>query len=272
MQFYREDGHRCQVAVDKLVQFVKEHGTTAQHKRALEVQLPTSPIYDFLEGRLPHPSHTYVRLAEITENEEKEQINREIGERRTRLGARIVQVTADVKREVYDRSSLEALYQSVIDWSNDDGVRREYEEKLLQRAYDTLAVLPPDRKPPKRQQVMKMAHGMVIIKHPFDLAWRIELEWTDIERLEGWDVGVLRDFVEYFPDKGVSKVLKGYLSSELSPFPTVPKQVEDAEEDRDISISLEERLLLMTVGYVFEDQPRHADSTRTVWMMPKIPC
>jgi Tetratricopeptide repeat len=78
---------------------------------------------------------------------------------------------------VYERSELEDLYQHIIDWTNEDELRRTYEEKLLRHAYDTLVVLPREKKAKKRDQVMKLAHGMVIIKHPFLLAWQIELEW-----------------------------------------------------------------------------------------------
>ena len=58
-------------------------------------------------------------------------------------------------------------------------MRREYEEKLLQRAYNTMVVLPRGQKREKREQVQRLAKGMVVIKHPFLLAWRIEMEWKD---------------------------------------------------------------------------------------------
>ena len=247
-----DDLHRCQSAVDKVVQFAKENGTFAQYRRALEVQLPTSSLYDFLEGRLPPPSHTYTRLAEITESNERERINKEIGARKTRLGARIGQVTTEVKREVFGSSSLEELYQNIIDWSHDDELRRQYEEKLLQRGYDTLLILPKEQKPGKKDQVIKLAHGMVIIKHPFHLAWRIELEWKDFDQFEEWDVNVLEQFMEFFPEEGLSRVLNGYLSSDLTPFSTRLKSNDDlaeGEERPEIAISPEDRLLLMAVNF-----------------------
>jgi superkiller protein 3 len=175
----RDDAHRAQGSINKLVDFTRQNGTQAQYAKALATQLPTSPVYSFLEGRLPHPSLTYTRLAEITESSEMELINRLIGERKTRLGARITDVTAETKREVYQKSELESIYQNIIDWTNEDETRRMYEEKLLQRAYDMLVVLPMENKKDKREQVMKLAHGMVIIKHPFLLAWQIEFEWKD---------------------------------------------------------------------------------------------
>ena len=258
-----EDKHKSQSAVDKLTAFVRTRGTRSQLKRILEIQLPTSPIYSFLEGRLPHPSHTYTRLAEITEEEEKEKINKEIGERRTRIGARKDQVTAEVKREIYSKSNLESLYHEIINWTHNDEVRRQTEEKLLRRVYDALLTLPFAQKAEKRNEVMDMARGMVIIKHPYTLAWDITLEWSDAENVRDMDSGDLREYVSLFPKRGLSKILAGYLSSDISPFPLQPsalteaEQSEDADESGGVSLnpaansstlSAEERLVLMIDG------------------------
>jgi len=174
---YSDDAHKAQTAVDHLVDHARKHGTKLQYARALATQLPSSPVYSYLEGRLPHPAATYTRLAEIHETEEASTIKRQIDERRSRLGATLEGTTIEVKNEVYGASPLEDIYQGIVDWTNDDALRREYEEKLLQRAYDTLLVLPAGKKEEKRDKVMKLAHDMVIIKHPYLLAWQIELEW-----------------------------------------------------------------------------------------------
>jgi superkiller protein 3 len=111
-----DDKYKCQDVIDKFIGFAKEQGTRLQYRQALEVHLPISPVYEFLEGRIPHSSHTYQTIAKLTEAEEKERINKEIGERRTRLGAKIGQVTLEVKREVLRDSPLEDLYDAIIDW------------------------------------------------------------------------------------------------------------------------------------------------------------
>ncbi|KAF2166243.1 hypothetical protein M409DRAFT_55103 [Zasmidium cellare ATCC 36951] len=242
-----DDKHRCQSTIDKLVSFTKQHGSQTQNKKVLELLLPGSPIYDVLEGRIPHPSHTYMRLAEMTETEESQRISREINERRTRIGARVGQVTMDVKREVFGSSNLEELYQQVINWSSDDELRRQYEEKLLTRAYDALIVLPMEQKGPKLDQVLTLAEGMVIIHHPFQKAWDLVLETRDMDDLRELDVGILREFVASFPDSGLGRVLKGWLSSGLSPFPPPEKSEEDDEEAPE-QLSPEDRLLLLTEG------------------------
>jgi len=250
-----DDKTRSQTVIDKYVDFAKKCGSRAQYKHALEILLPTSPIYGFLEGRILHPAYTYTKIADIVEDEEGEEINREIGQRRTRLGARIDQVKSDVKREVLQRSRLDELFQCIIDWSNDDEIRRRYEEKILQRAYDTLGILPTQNKAEKREHAERLAQGLVILKHPFPLAWNIVLEWKDVETIAQLDVGLLREFIELFPQEGLSKVLRGYLENEISPFPkpaaTAPKETElEGPEEQDVptALSAEDRLLLMTEG------------------------
>lgn len=245
-EVYKEadDKHKCQTAVDKLVGFAKTHGTKAQYAMALKAELPGSSIYDYLEGRLPNPQYTYKTLVEMVEVADTERINKEIGERRTRIGARIGQVTSEVKYEVYSKSELEDLYQHLIDWTNDDEARRQYEEKLLQRAYDALVAFPQEKKAAKREQVVKLARGMVIIKHPFLLAWQIELEWKDIENAAEFDVGILREYVDFFPEDGLSKVLKGFLASDISPFPQpkAPEQVDTTTDNGEETLEQSEPL------------------------------
>nr|POF15236.1 superkiller protein 3 [Quercus suber] len=244
-----DDKHRCQTTIDKMVQLVKQRGSPAQYRRALQVMLPGTSIYQCLEGRIPHPSHTYIRLAEMTESEESQRVKNQIAERRTRVGARVGQVTMDVKREIMASSDLEGLYQEIINWSNDDEVRRKYEEKLLERAYDTLTVLPVTEKGPKLSQVLDLAEGMVIIKHAFQLAWDLVLESRDLEDLRDLDVNILREYVVLFTDNGLAKILLGWLTSEISPFPPLPKeQTEDKESPFARELKAEDRLLLMSDG------------------------
>lgn len=183
---YSDDAHRSQSAIDKLVDHARKHGTKPQYARALSTQLPSSPIYSFLEGRVPNPSLTYTRIAEIHETAEAQTIKRLIEERRLRVGATLDTTTTSVKNEVYSQSPLEGIYEEIINWTSDDEVRRLYEEKLLERAYDTLLVLPSGEKAEKREKVMKLAHDMVIIRHPFLLAWKIELEWRSSLEVEAY--------------------------------------------------------------------------------------
>jgi len=188
-----------------------------------------------------------------SQGEEKERINKEIGERRTRLGAKLGQVTTDVTREVLAQSKLEDLYQNIIDWSSDDELRRSYEEKLFQRAYDLLIVLSSEEKTAKRSQVMKLAHDMVIIKHPYQLAWTLELEWNDVEDLGKLDRGVLMDFVSFFPESGLSKVIQSLLGSvHIEAIELADRNDGEREKKEEFRIlSAEERLLILVVSLIY---------------------
>ncbi|KAK2858434.1 hypothetical protein FQN49_004737 [Arthroderma sp. PD_2] len=244
---------RAHGVLGKYIEFVKVQGSKIQYIHALRLQLPTSPIYKSVEGLVPSPSETYLRVAELAEQEEKEFINREIGERRTRLGARIDQVTTEVKLEAFDRGILNELYQGIIDWTNNDETRRSNEEKLLQRHYDHLRVLPAKEKAGIREILQKAARDMVTIKHPFELAWRIVLDWSDIGNLSGFDATLLRDFTELFPDHGLSKILKGFLNTEVSPFPQEKKIEGDAvkqagNSETEVQIMVTDHLLMMAEG------------------------
>ena len=245
-----DDKHKCQSVIDKYVGYTKQHGTKSQYKCALDLMLPISSLYNFLEGRVPHPSNTYSKIAEITEAEEKERINRLIGERRTKLGARIGQVTSEVKQEVYAESKLEYLYSCVIDWTNEDDIRRLYEERLLQHAYDVLTVLPWKQKAEKRVQVFKMAEGMVIIKHACNLAWTVSLEWKDVNHIADLGELNLREYVDIFPEDGLAQVIKGFLDSEISPFSKSlgSKAQEPNDSDEDVALNSADRLALMSDG------------------------
>ena len=245
-----DDKHRCQTVIDKYIEFAKQHGTQPQYKSALELILPDSALYDYLEGRIPQPALTYAKVIEIVESEEKQRINKLIGERRTRIGARIGQVTEEVKREVFGKSNLESLYQAVIDWSLDDDARHMYEERLLQRAYDTLAVLLPGDKPGKRVQVQKLSKDMVILKRAFALAWKVVLEWEDVGDISQLDVQKLWQYVELFPDDGLTKILRGFLESDASSFMTSEKVARKPDENSELDepLTAEERLFFMSDG------------------------
>jgi superkiller protein 3 len=245
-----DDPTQCQTVIDKYEIFAKKHGSRAQYRHALDFHLPSGSLYSYLEGRIPHPSHTFSRIIESMEVEEKEWINSQIGERRTRLGAKLDQVTVDVKREAFTRYPIEALYQEIINWTFDDEARRGFEERLLKRAHENLLVLPDAEKAPKRDEVLKLANGMVIVKHPYELAWTIALECVDTDTLAECEVRIFREFIDFFPELGLSKVLRGFLDSDISPFPKVPEKTSENASDSDVETRLSEadRLIMMVEG------------------------
>ncbi|KAI3318067.1 tetratricopeptide-like protein [Xylariaceae sp. AK1471] len=259
------DMYKCQDVVDKFVDFARAQGDRSQYIQALNIILPDSPIYPALEGRVPHPAKTYETMAQILEIDEKKRINTLIGERRTRLGAKLSEVTLEVNKEVLGQSKLAWIYEQLVLWSNDDDIRRQYEEKLLQFRYDRLVVLPAPEKGAELKVVQKLANDMVIIKHPFKLAWDIAIEWQDCREIKDWDANVLNEYCAHFPDSDLYRVLTGFMTSDLSPFPKKPDSApaktevsqgyDESEDDEEggaptsvIPYTDEDRLLMMTEG------------------------
>ena len=258
--------YRCQDVIDKFVDQARTQGDREQYVDALDVMLPESPIYPALEGRVPHPAKTYEIQAQIVEVDEKKRINTLIGERRTRIGVRVSDVTLEVKREVYNQSRLGYVYGQLINWTTDDDVRRTYEEKLVQYCYDRLVVWPPgEQKEREAAIVQKLANDMVIIRHPFKLAWDIAINWQDHKEIRDWDVTVLRQYCTFFPDSDLNRVIMGFLTSDISPFPKEPSQEpepaagsesEDESEDEEaggapttyVPLTEEDRLLMIMEG------------------------
>ncbi|KFG82292.1 putative translation repressor/antiviral protein Ski3 [Metarhizium anisopliae] len=262
-----EDLYKAQDVVDKFVDFARVNGDKLQYADALWIQLPESPLYPILEGRFPQPAKTYETIAHILEDFEKKRINTLVGERRTRLGARLSEVKVEVKREVYAQSKLEPIYRQLINWTSNDEVRRDFEEKLLQYCYDRLLVTAAGPvKTQEQAKVFGLANDMVTIKHPFKLAWDIAIDWQDGKDIKDWDAGLLRDYCTFFPDSDLYKVITAFLTSNFSPFPPEAKAAEntrassnnvsdDSEDDEDggvpiayVPLTDEDRLMMISEG------------------------
>lgn len=154
--------------------------------------LPDKPYFGLIERRIPSPGETVSKIAISIEKSEQEAIGKEIAKRRIRLGANLEQVTKDVNRDVLSKSDvysscvityfqLEDFYQKIIDWSEDVETRREYESKLLRHAWDTLLVCFPEERDMRRDKVWQIAHGMIVLNMPDELAWTISVDWKDFE-------------------------------------------------------------------------------------------
>jgi len=64
-----------------------------------------------------------------------------------------------------------------------------------------------------------------------------------------YDVNVLRQYTEFFPDSGLAIVIKAYLKSDISPFP-VPVVDEKDEQEPEEEISPAQILADMTVTFL----------------------
>ena len=230
-----DDLFKCQGVVDKFTGFARSKGDTRQVVDALGIILPESPIYTTLQGRVPRPAATYATLAQLVEADEQKRISTLIAERRTRIGARLVEVAVQVKAEVFADSQLTHLYNELINWTNDDDLRRDYEEKLLAYRVERLSAFSGEAKAQELGQVKEFARGMVVIDHPYQLAWDIAVDWEDRAEISDYDIDLLWKYRTHFPESGLGKVLSGFLTSDISPFaqkaPGEEKKRDKGEEE-----------------------------------------
>lgn len=257
--------YKSQDVADKFVDYARVRGDKLQYADALWIRLPESPLYSILEGRFPSPAQTYETIAIILEDFEKKRINTLIGERRTRLGARLAEVTLEVKREVYAQSKLEGIYHQLINWTTDDELRRSYEEKLIQYCHDRLLALPAgEQKTAELAKVLGLANDMVVIKHPFRLAWDIAVNWQDHKDIKDWSAELLRGYCAHFPESDLYKVITAFLTSPISPFPAaqaIPQKqsadelTDDSDDDDEggvptsvVPLSDEDRIIMISEG------------------------
>jgi superkiller protein 3 len=77
----------------------------------LTLLLPDQPFFALIERHIPPPGEVCESIATSLEILEQEMIDKEIEKRRMRLGANLEQVSRDVKREVFSRSEVPALFK-----------------------------------------------------------------------------------------------------------------------------------------------------------------
>lgn len=218
---YAEDNDtdNCLKVIEKAVAYAKESGNTTEISQALRLILPVSPFFQMLEDKLPGPVETYLELSELLEEQEATSISKEIAKGRSRLGVKLDQLTSDVKRQTYESSQLEAIYEEIINWSLEEAVRRDAEAKLLSHAIDRLKVSQSKEKPPQLARIMTIARGMAIVKVANHLPWNIVLDYTDTD-LQQLDLELLINYTTLFPEMKFSKALMLYIRSTNSPFPS----------------------------------------------------
>jgi superkiller protein 3 len=102
---------------------------------------------------------------------------------------------------------------------------------VLRHAWETLIVCFPEEKDKRRDTVWRIAHGMVVLNLPDELAWTICVDWKDFEligalgiplcsnKLEMYGKMFIQDLIKAVPQSGLAKVVSAYLLSEISGFP-----------------------------------------------------
>ncbi|KAJ1030223.1 hypothetical protein NDA16_001134 [Ustilago loliicola] len=189
---------------------------------------------------------TLLEMTELSEKWEADTIQKEADKRRMRLdGANKGKeaLTNEVRLEVYSTSQLPSLYEQILSHPKaEDELRIEVEAKLLRHRLGLLTSYPTkqlgrgsaptgtaavdrqeqdkkeqaeqaqdEAKRRLRDEILKLASGMVIIGLPDELAWEIDLEWRPVRSLVDLRLEQMRKFITLFPRSGRTKAFRSYL-------------------------------------------------------------
>ncbi|KAK9365405.1 hypothetical protein V1509DRAFT_675777 [Lipomyces kononenkoae] len=239
-----DDIIRCASTANKMRGFVSDKGSRQDKIEMMKFLLPDSTVFQFLEGRIPHPAETLQNLTELIDSQGKETIQNSINKNRNKIGVNTAELTAKIKQKVYESSELEYYYRQLLNWSDDENQRREIEGKLLEFLYNKLLSVPLGSKDPIRGKIFELATGMLVVKSAVEQAWIIALEWQDWRDLSQLDQNRLRDYVSLFPDSGLSKVIQAFMKSDISPFQQSYTNDNENGEDFIVSAAWDETEIL----------------------------
>ncbi|KAJ3501664.1 hypothetical protein NLJ89_g9238 [Agrocybe chaxingu] len=233
-----QDAIKCAETLQKLIALYRKHGTQQQLISGLSYYLPESKLYPLLSTLpLPDPTnptgtttfdaqdsiHNGFRVLEeivsLTERLEEDTFKREVERRRTRLGASSPeQIRKEVFREISGKSQLPSLYNAILNHpKTSDELRAEIDAKQLRHKQQYLASIPLTKETASlKLQILneldELVEGIVLLRKPDELGWKLFFERKDCEDMSGYDHEHVRQYITLFPETPLASLFKGYFA------------------------------------------------------------
>lgn len=93
-------------ALENARKFVRKNTTDQNEAAFLRLQLPGSPIFGYMEGRLPPPALTYAKLIQLEEKAEGKVLSKYQGKGMSRLTSKDSKATNDAVYEIFQNSKV----------------------------------------------------------------------------------------------------------------------------------------------------------------------
>ncbi|EPY51184.1 ski complex TPR repeat subunit Ski3 [Schizosaccharomyces cryophilus OY26] len=224
------ESEKCLNFVNKYLELIRGEGSKADQMKALSLLTPSQgDLYQFLEGRIEPVQSLYMQMADLQESLDHDYYQREVNKRKSRLGARIDQVIRDVEKEIINNSPIENIYMEIINWSQDDEIRRLTETKLLYMYLKRLYASDSKEKAIWRNKVWELVQGMITLHIPEQTAWTIYLEWQDHSHVDQLNPIEIKEFCNLFSESPLSKALVAIQSSDYWMETHSPKEKESED-------------------------------------------
>lgn len=181
---------------------------------------------------MPKPAFTYEKLVKMEEEQEKKALNKALADANFTITGKKKRTPQQVRYDFHSKSNLPFLYQELINWTGNDELRIETEKKLLKCRAELLASAPLGKeKEQLHMEVSDMVDGAVVVKSHDSLAWDLYLEWLDPRELADLPSESVNEYLDFFPETGLHKILSGYVFSDISSMVRTKK--EDKKEKGD---------------------------------------
>lgn len=93
-------------ALEHAKRLTRKYSSEVNDMAILNFQLPGSPIFEYMEGRLPQPTATYSKLIAICEKSQNKALSKYQSRNMARLSSKDSKATADAIYEIYAKSKV----------------------------------------------------------------------------------------------------------------------------------------------------------------------
>ncbi|ODV82131.1 TPR-like protein [Suhomyces tanzawaensis NRRL Y-17324] len=186
----------------------------------LRAILPGTPLGELVGGNLGRAESNIKTLINLERRKVDSEISVRISKERVKFGRVLTQDGKNhlnsISYSIYQNSDLDRLYDLILNVSNDDNVRRQFEEDYLKYKYNLLQVCP--EKAQLVDEIKEMIDGMLLIGSKSLFCWNLYFDWLDMKSLKELDFEKVIQYLQNFPNQGLSVVLHAYLMSDISTF------------------------------------------------------
>ncbi|KAG0225716.1 hypothetical protein B0O80DRAFT_405545 [Mortierella sp. GBAus27b] len=203
------DGKKALATTEKLIALYTSHDEVDKAVGKIQTLLEGSSLFDILDDK-PDRLDTLKRLASSQEQADSEFYEREVKQRRGRLGSGTQQqVQTAVRNELYNKSQLDSTYEAILELEPHRNM--ELQLKLLQFYTNKMGAVSQGQKADVCKKTLALATDMIQHNSPSPLPYELILKFTDATSPSDYDANLQEQYITQFPSTGLSKMIQAQL-------------------------------------------------------------
>ncbi|KAF9195193.1 Superkiller protein 3 [Haplosporangium sp. Z 11] len=203
------DGKKAFSTTERLIELYTNEEQMDKAIEKIQTLLPGSALYDLLDDK-PNQMDTLKTLATVQEKTDREFYEREVRQRRGRLGGgTLEQVQTAVRMDLYSKSELGSTYESILEL--DPESNKDLELKLLEFYINKMEAIAKSQKSIVWEKALTLASKMIQESSAPALPYEILLKYTDAASPSDYDSDLQERYISMFPNTGLSKLIQAQL-------------------------------------------------------------